>query len=193
MPVASSRARLIAVPQESTPRHRIAAASARLGEGELVRRCADLLTTGLDEHDAAATAKKSPGPDGDVTSADGGVASSTDDTAPFVDTELVEILGGAGAREVLAGRWDGPLGYWVRTWSLRAFLYAWDPVAVPVVIRALDDEHWRVREMACKVLAKRKVSDPEAKRALTAGLGDGTPRVRAAAARALRRMSPDPR
>jgi HEAT repeat protein len=192
------------VPQESTPRHRIAAASARLGEQELVRRCADLLTTALDEAldaydapadvgDAAVAAEGSPGTGGDATSADGDAASSTDDTAPDVDMELVEILGGSGATNVLAGQWDGPLGYWVRTWSLRAFLYAWDPDAVPVVIRALGDEHWRVREMACKVLAKRKVSDPDAERSLTARLDDGTPRVRAAARRALRRKSPDPR
>jgi hypothetical protein len=181
------------VVQESTPRHRIAAASARLGEQELVRRCADLLMAALDEEDvaaaaedAAATTEEFPGTAGDAPPSGG-------DAAPFVDTELVEILGGAGAKEVLAGRWDGPLGYWVRTWTLRAFLYAWDPITVEVVIRALGDEHWRVREMACKVLAKRKVADPEAERALTARLDDGIPRVREAAARALRRMSTDPR
>lgn len=180
------------MPQESTPRHRIETASARLGESELVRRCADLLTTALDAGEGAADAgdtaadeEKSPGTGGDVPL-------FGSDTAPFVDTELVEILGGAGAKEVLAGRWDGPLGYWVRTWSLRAFLYAWDPVAVPVVIRSLDDEHWRVREMACKVLAKRRVAGPEAERTLMARLDDRTPRVRAAAGRALRRMSTGP-
>ncbi len=78
-------------------------------------------------------------------------------------------------------------GYFVRTWALRAMLYAWDESAMTAVVDALEDEHWRPREMALKVIAKRLVDgDVDA----VAGLSDDpVPRVRAAARRALERLS----
>jgi hypothetical protein len=135
-----------------------------MGESELVARCVALLEVAWDVE----------------------APSAPPDPPPCVDTELLDVLGGAGATEVLSGRWDGPFGYWSRTWALRAFLYVWAPSALDVVIRALDDHHWRVREMAAKVLSHQPAPDPRALAALEARLEDGTPRVRAAVRRALR-------
>lgn len=66
-------------------------------------------------------------------------------------------------------------------------MYAWDESAMTAVVDALEDEHWRPREMALKVIAKRLVDgDVDA----VAGLSDDpVPRVRAAARRALERLS----
>ncbi|MBK0330995.1 HEAT repeat domain-containing protein [Brachybacterium sp. MASK1Z-5] len=104
-----------------------------------------------------------------------------------VDAELIEVLGGNSAGPVLTGRSDGPHGYWVRTWALRAFLYAWTAAAEPTVVAATDDPHWRVREMAAKVLSARASSRCGAEAALERLRQDGHPRVRAAAGRALGR------
>ncbi len=101
------------------------------------------------------------------------------------DGALIEILGGASAPHVLAGGEGGPDGHWPKTWALRAFLYAWDPAAGTAVVAACGDDHWRVREMAAKVLAKRPVETVEAERALEALTHDDHERVAAAAARAL--------
>jgi hypothetical protein len=76
--------------------------------------------------------------------------------------------------------------YWARTWGGRALLYVWDdalPELVPAVVSALDDESWRVREMAAKVAARREVG--QAGEALLPLADDEVPRVRAAAVRAL--------
>ena len=101
-----------------------------------------------------------------------------------VDTELVVVLGGAHAPAVLDGR-DEP--YWLRVWAARGLLWAWDDVAVPSLVDAMSDEAWRVREMACKVAARSVVDD-----ALPAVVGladDPIPRVRAAASRAVERLT----
>ncbi len=56
--------------------------------------------------------------------------------------------------------------------------------AVQAIIAALEDEHWRVREMAAKVIARHQVEESfEAVSALTE---DPVPRVAQAAARAVR-------
>lgn len=103
-----------------------------------------------------------------------------------VDADLVWVLGGDSAPGVLAGREGGPHGSWPRTWALRAFLYVWDPEAEHAVVAACSDEHWRVREMAAKVMAARKPTSEASLEALERLVADGNPRVRAAAARALR-------
>jgi hypothetical protein len=103
-----------------------------------------------------------------------------------VDAALVDVLGGNSAPHVLAGREGGPTGHWPRTWALRALLYAWGPPAEPAVVAAGADEHWRVREMAAKVLAYRRPTSAESERALEELALDPHPRVRAAAERALR-------
>jgi hypothetical protein len=102
------------------------------------------------------------------------------------DADLLWVLGGDTAPGVLAGREGGPDGYWPRTWALRAFLYVWDPEAEHAVVAACSDEHWRVREMAAKVMAARRPTSEASEEALDRLLADPNPRVQAAAARALR-------
>lgn len=91
----------------------------------------------------------------------------------------------------LGGTDDWPR-YWSRVWGLRALLYVFQPRAEPAVLAALGDEHWRVREMAAKVCAKRELRD--AAEVLDGLQDDANARVVAAAQRALRRIlnaSPD--
>lgn len=104
------------------------------------------------------------------------------------EPELMSFLAGrAGPRWVTLG--FGTQGYFVRAWALRAMLYAWDDCASTTVIDALADEHWRPREMALKVVAKRLVdSDVDAVARLR---DDPVPRVQTAARRALERLSRD--
>lgn len=102
------------------------------------------------------------------------------------DADLLWVLGGDSAPGVLAGREGGPDGYWPRTWALRAFLYVWDPEAEHAVVTACSDEHWRVREMAAKVMAARKPTSEASMEAMERLLADPNPRVQTAAARALR-------
>lgn len=98
------------------------------------------------------------------------------------DPDLVLYLGGRhGRRLVEYGL--GREGYWLRVWPLRAMLYAWHGPAEPAVVGALDDEHWRVREMALKVAVKRQIgAASDAAAQLDA---DPVTRVRIAVARAL--------
>ena len=99
-----------------------------------------------------------------------------------VDDDFILALGGPGGHRVLD---DGPEQrnqYWRRVWGARGLLYAWTDVAEDAVLAALADEHWRVREMAAKVVVKRRIGaamDPVA-----ALRSDPVPRVRAAAERA---------
>ncbi len=103
------------------------------------------------------------------------------------DADLLWILGGNAAPNVMAGREGGPDGHWPRTWALRAFLYVWDPQAEAAVVAACSDQHWRVREMAAKVMAARKPTTQASGEALERLLADPNPRVKTAATRALRK------
>jgi hypothetical protein len=98
------------------------------------------------------------------------------------EPEVMSYLAGEnGPRWVELG--FGVQSYFVRTWALRAMLYAWDESASTTVIDALEDEHWRPREMALKVVAKRLIdSDVDAVARLR---DDPVPRVQAAARRAM--------
>ena len=100
-----------------------------------------------------------------------------------VDDNLIMALGGPVGRVVLD---DGPKQrnqYWRRVWGARGLLYAFDESAAEAIIEALGDEHWRVREMAAKVIAKHKIG---AALGAVAGLrADRIPRVRSAAERAV--------
>jgi HEAT repeat protein len=99
-----------------------------------------------------------------------------------VDRAFIFAVGGPGGDFVFGPHPRGDQRYWLRVWGARALLYAWDDSARDAVIAALADEHWRVREMAAKVVAKRKLGDALP---VVAGLReDPVPRVRAAAARA---------
>ena len=102
------------------------------------------------------------------------------------DPDLILALGGPPARWVITGAPSGP-DYWLRVWALRGLLWAWDGVAFPAVEAALQDDAWRVREMALKVIARHQLDDATA---AVAGLQeDVNARVRAAASRALMRLA----
>jgi HEAT repeats len=97
------------------------------------------------------------------------------------DRQLLDVLGGRSVPGVLADLETH--GYWLRVWAVRGLLWQWDDTALPALMRAFDDEAWRVREMALKVVARHLVDD-----ALEPALGlraDPVPRVRAAAERAV--------
>lgn len=100
-----------------------------------------------------------------------------------VDGGLILALGGPPADWVRTGGDPGP-DYWLRVWAARGLLYAWHGSARRAVRSALEDEAWRVREMALKVVAKRGLVD---ERALVKAMRhDESARVRSAAIRTLR-------
>lgn len=103
------------------------------------------------------------------------------------DDEFLLTIGGPAARAVLDGKAGGTSGYWPRTWAARALLYAWEDRATPAVLAAMDDDAWRVREMAAKVVARHRVDD--AVEQLQRLRDDPVARVRAAALRAQRRLT----
>jgi hypothetical protein len=105
------------------------------------------------------------------------------------DAQLILALGGPPARYVLD---TGPAPvhrYWLRVWGARGLLYAWDDApdaadsTAAALLDGLADEHWRVREMSAKVVARRRLG--EALDAVAILRDDPVPRVRAAAARAV--------
>ena len=98
------------------------------------------------------------------------------------DPALSYALGGPAAASVLGPHPRRDQRYFLRVWAARALLYAWDDRAAGAVLAALADPSWRVREMALKVVARRKLGDGLA--AVAALRGDPVPRVRAAAQRA---------
>jgi HEAT repeat protein len=100
-----------------------------------------------------------------------------------VDDGLVIALGGEHAENVLAGAEGGKGGYWPRVWAARGLLHAWDDAATDAIIHATEDEAWRVREMAGKVVARHRVGD--ALDAIAGLRDDPVPWVRAAAQRAV--------
>lgn len=102
------------------------------------------------------------------------------------DPALIVALGGPPAEWVVTGEPGGP-AYWFRVWATRGLLHVWGDQALPALRLALRDDAWRVREMAAKVVARRRL---EAARPLVANLQDDpVPRVRAAATRALDRRA----
>ena len=142
----------------TTPRRSIESVCAQLGTGAVLRGCVLLLD----------------GADGDPS--------------------LVAALAGPTAPRFL----DAPDSqrYWLRVWGARGLLWALSmpdasPAAEPWIARplvgALGDEHWRVREMAVKVVARYRLD--EAQPAIVALLDDENQRVRTAAARALRLLA----
>ena len=104
------------------------------------------------------------------------------------DGELIVSLGGPPAGWAVAGGEPGP-DYWLRVWGLRGLLHAWRDDAAPAVVGALAHDAWRVREMAAKVCARRRIEDAVRELARLAGDPREQRRVRAAAERALRRIT----
>ena len=99
-----------------------------------------------------------------------------------VNDDLVIALAGPASQVVFD---DGPgqaSQYWRRAWGARGLLHCYDSQADEAVTAALADQHWRVREMAAKVVARHQID--AALDAVAALRDDPAPRVRAAAERA---------
>ena len=105
-----------------------------------------------------------------------------------VDGDLIMALGGPPADWVRTGGESGP-DYWLRVWAARGLLYAWHGSARGAVRSALEDEAWRVREMAVRVVAERKLREERA--LVQARCHDDSSRVRAAAVKASSSWTPD--
>jgi hypothetical protein len=103
------------------------------------------------------------------------------------DDALLIALAGPAAEAVLDGSAGGKAGYWPRVWAARGLLHAWDDRATGVIIQATADDAWRVREMSAKVIARHHVGD--ALLAVSQLRTDPVPRVRAAAERAVVRLT----
>lgn len=100
-----------------------------------------------------------------------------------VDDDLVIALGGPGARTILDSGPKPAYLYWLRVWAARGLMHAYADQAEGAVLDALADEHWRVREMAAKVIARHKIG--AALDAVAELRADPVPRVRTAAERAV--------
>jgi len=83
---------------------------------------------------------------------------------------------------VVTGEVGGP-DYWLRVWAARGLLWAWDDAALPALLKALNDDAWRVREMAAKVVNRHRLGD--ALPVVVDLRQDPVRRVRAAADRAV--------
>jgi uncharacterized protein (DUF1786 family) len=103
-----------------------------------------------------------------------------------VSADFAYVLAGPASLTVLSGGEGGASGHWPRTWALRGLLYAWDRSAESAVLTCLNDDSWRVREMALKVVARRRID--EALEAVALLQREDIARVRAAAQRALVRL-----
>ncbi|HVQ87578.1 MAG TPA: HEAT repeat domain-containing protein [Actinomycetes bacterium] len=104
-----------------------------------------------------------------------------------VDDALVKALGGAGTDWVLEGPSPEVNEYWLRVWAARGLFWAWDDIATDSVLTALSDEAWRVREMACRVVAKHQVG--EALPVVAELRTDPVRRVQIAASRAVVKLT----
>lgn len=138
-----------------SPAERVAAAVARWGTAEVVRRCGAMLGAGPD--------------------------------VPVVGDglELGGVLGGLRDAQWLNGGKPPGHEYWARVWAARALRYVWDDSAGAPIVAALDDEQWRIREMAAKVIGDREIGEA-ADALLTLAIDPHQEtRVRTAAVRAL--------
>ncbi|HUS62272.1 MAG TPA: HEAT repeat domain-containing protein [Acidimicrobiales bacterium] len=102
------------------------------------------------------------------------------------DSDFIVTLGGVPAERLLAEGLPQDQTYWLRVWALRGLLWASPGNRVEVLGRTLADDHWRVREMACKVVARHRVD--EVLDAVVDLQSDTVVRVRRAAERTLRRI-----
>jgi hypothetical protein len=108
-----------------------------------------------------------------------------------LDVHLIQVLGGEHAERVLAGYEGGPGGYWPRVWAMRGFLHCYEPIARDTITRALGDNHWRVREMALKVIRRHGIEEYSASASTL--IDDPVERVRLAAERVLAKDFPTSR
>ena len=104
-----------------------------------------------------------------------------------VDVDLLVALAGPASRPFHDPDHDRDDDYWLRVWGARGLLWAWDDSATSAIVAAASDVHWRVREMAAKVVARHHVD--EALDVMLALRDDDVPRVRAAGQRAVVALS----
>jgi len=105
------------------------------------------------------------------------------------DAELIYALGGPPASWLFTGDAPGP-DYWLRVWAARGLLWAWDDAALPCIMTALEDDSWRVREMALRVVARHRLDD--AVTTVAPLQEDPVARVASAASRAIVRLAKSP-
>ena len=102
------------------------------------------------------------------------------------DPEFIVTLGGDAAVRLLGDGVRPGQEYWLRVWAARGLLWAGPGDALEPLRNGLADEHWRVREMVCKVIARHRLGD------LLDDVGalraDPVERVRIAATRAETRI-----
>ena len=75
------------------------------------------------------------------------------------DTEFILLLGGTPARRFVTDGVPETQAYWLRVWAARGLLWAGPGETTDALRGALSDESWRVREMACKVVARHSLGD----------------------------------
>ena len=99
-----------------------------------------------------------------------------------VERGFLVTLGGWHAERLIEAGVPEHQAHWLRVWGARGLLWAGVGEDIEPVRAALEDSSWRVREMACKVIARHRLGD------LLDGIAelesDPVPRVRAAATRA---------
>jgi HEAT repeat protein len=87
---------------------------------------------------------------------------------PRVVQWCVELLAGWAADDdpdwpeiAWLGGTVGWSAYWARTWGARGLLHVGPPARHEIVLAALQDESWRVREMSLKVIRRLGLDDPD--------------------------------
>ena len=75
------------------------------------------------------------------------------------DPDFIITLGGPAAVRHLDDGQPAHQAYWLRVWGARGLLWAGVADDTSILRNALHDDHWRVREMACKVVARHQVGD----------------------------------
>ncbi|BBY26986.1 HEAT repeat domain-containing protein [Mycolicibacterium sediminis] len=99
------------------------------------------------------------------------------------DPGLIVALGGPPGQALIDRGLPPHLRYWLRVWAARGLFWAWDDLALPQLIEAGEDEHWRVREWVGKIAGRYAL--PRTREVLERLVHDDVPRVRTAAVRAL--------
>jgi hypothetical protein len=102
------------------------------------------------------------------------------------EPDFILMLGDAHAAALLDDGIPPGQEYWLRVWGARGLLWAGPGDDVGPLRTALHDDAWRVREMACKVIARYRIGDLLDD--VSALRSDPVARVRAAATRAAARI-----
>src|SRR5205814_1867613 len=108
------------------------------------------------------------------------------------DPALLVVLGGSPAPRLLAGDSRADVDVWSRVWAARGLLWALDGAtldeAADVIVTALHDPAWRVREKAAQVVARHLV-DVALPDVVALRHVDPVARVRAAADRSVHQLT----